>query len=188
LIHLDLIGTCYDESIKPLPLMQRHVDMFRYKVIMGIHYKMKKEAEGDEEDSIQEIDIQTLNEEAKTNVDIPVDDQNHVLHKEMFLENDCQYRDIIIKQQYLDFNYCEYGKFSDYKTIEVENKLPYKIEVRWYIPEVTNSQGETIKNPFSLDEQHVIVDAKSTGTFNVKFKPFEPDYYFFQILQCFVYL
>jgi hypothetical protein len=190
LLHLDLIGTWYSENTKPLPLMQRHVDMFRYKVIMGIHYRMKQEheGEGDDEQSIQEMDLNTLNEETKTNVDLPVDDQNHVLHKEMFLENDSPFRDILMKQQYLDFNYCEYGKFSEAKQIEIENKLPYNVEIKWYVPEVMNSQGEVVKNPFSVDEKYSTIKANSTGTFHIKFKPFEPDYYFFQVLQCFVYL
>lgn len=189
LLYLDLIGTCYKEEQKPLPLMQRHVEIFRYKVIMGIHYKQKKikDSEGDEE-SINDMDMNTYDEETKLNLEVPIDDPNHVLHKEMFLENDSQYRDVAIHQQYLDFNYCEHGKFSEAQTITLENKLPYKVEVRWVIPEVTNSQGDTVKNPFTIDTLTTTIDAKSKRSFDVKFKPFEPDYYFFQVLQCFVFL
>lgn len=201
LLYLDLIGTCYDGAIKPLPLMQRHVEIFRYKVIMGIHYKMKKQREIDsdlEEQYSDDLNLNTFDEEAKLSLDvqrvhgtsteihknqIPNDDPNHVLHKEMFLENDSKFRDVSIIQQYVDFNFCEYGKFSEAQQVNVENKLPYKIEIRWVIPEVTNSQGETVKNPFNVEERRTIIDAKSTGTFDIKFKPFEPDYYFFQILQ-----
>lgn len=191
LLFLDLIGTCYDGGVKPLPLMQRHVEIFRYKVIMGIHYKMKKQREIDSElgeQSSDDLDLNTFDEEAKLNLEVPIDDPNHVLHKEMFLENDSKYRDVSIQQQYVDFNFCEYGKFSEAQQVTIENKLPYKIEIRWVIPEVSNSQGETVKNPFNVDERRTIIDAKSIGTFDIKFKPFEPDYYFFQILQCFVYL
>lgn len=32
---MDLIGTCYDLLIKPVPLLQVHVDTFRKRVIDG---------------------------------------------------------------------------------------------------------------------------------------------------------
>ena len=41
---MDLIGTCYDLLHRPYPLHQRHVDMFRHKVIMG-SYKGSTSAE-----------------------------------------------------------------------------------------------------------------------------------------------
>ena len=34
----------------------------------------------------------------------------------------------------------------------------------------------------------MVIDAKSSVNFIIKFKTFEPDYCFFLILQCFVYL
>jgi hypothetical protein len=40
-LYVDLIGTCYDILNKPVPLMQRHVDIYRHKVIMGIHNKSR---------------------------------------------------------------------------------------------------------------------------------------------------
>lgn len=66
----------------------------------------------------------------------------------------------------------------------MENKFPFKIEVRWTIPDVLNSQGEkNIENPFKVDLEHVTIDANSSASFKIKFKPFEPDYYFFQVMQ-----
>ena len=35
LLYVDLIGTCYDLIIRPVPLMQVHVDTFRKRVIEG---------------------------------------------------------------------------------------------------------------------------------------------------------
>ena len=35
LCYVDLIGTCYDLLIRPLPLMQHHIDIFRKRVIEG---------------------------------------------------------------------------------------------------------------------------------------------------------
>ena len=33
--YIDLIGTCYDLLIKPVPLLQTHIDLFRKRVIEG---------------------------------------------------------------------------------------------------------------------------------------------------------
>ena len=46
-LYVDLIGTCYDVLTKPMPLMQRHVDIYRHKVIMGIHNRLRKDKFGD---------------------------------------------------------------------------------------------------------------------------------------------
>ena len=35
LLHVDIIGTCYDLLIRPVPLLQVHVDLFRKRVIEG---------------------------------------------------------------------------------------------------------------------------------------------------------
>ena len=50
-LYVDLIGTCYDVLTKPMPLMQRHVDIYRHKVIMGVHNKLRKDKHGDAVDS-----------------------------------------------------------------------------------------------------------------------------------------
>jgi hypothetical protein len=42
-LYVDLLGSSFDILTKPLALMQRHVDIFRHKVIMGIHNKIKKQ-------------------------------------------------------------------------------------------------------------------------------------------------
>lgn len=47
-LYVDLLGTCYDILTKPVPLMQRHVDIYRHKVIMGIHNKPRKLEYGDD--------------------------------------------------------------------------------------------------------------------------------------------
>ena len=35
LLYVDLLGTCYDLLIKPLPIMQKHIDIFRNRVVAG---------------------------------------------------------------------------------------------------------------------------------------------------------
>jgi hypothetical protein len=38
-LFVDLIGTCFDILTKPVPLMQKHIDVYRHKVTMGAHNK-----------------------------------------------------------------------------------------------------------------------------------------------------
>ena len=35
LLYVDLMGTCYDLLIRPIPLLQQHIDTFRKRVIEG---------------------------------------------------------------------------------------------------------------------------------------------------------
>ena len=39
-LYVDLMGSCFDILTKPVPLMQRHIDVYRHKVIMGAHNKV----------------------------------------------------------------------------------------------------------------------------------------------------
>ena len=39
-LFVDLLGTCFDILTKPIPLMQKDVDLYRQKVIMGTHTEM----------------------------------------------------------------------------------------------------------------------------------------------------
>ena len=84
LLYLDLIDTWYDKDVKPLPLMQCHVDGLRDKAIMGKHYTMKKIKYDDISNHIES----NLEENTKFQFEIPEDGPNHVMHKEMLLEND----------------------------------------------------------------------------------------------------
>ena len=58
MLYVDLIGTCYDVLTKPMPLMQRHVDIFRHKVIMGVHNRMRKDKYGDPVDDLERSTMQ----------------------------------------------------------------------------------------------------------------------------------
>ena len=48
MLFVDLMGTCFDILTKPLPLMQRHVDAQRHKVVMGNHLKASMKGELDD--------------------------------------------------------------------------------------------------------------------------------------------
>jgi len=37
ILYVDLLGTCFDILTKPIPIMQKDVDYYRQKVIMGTH-------------------------------------------------------------------------------------------------------------------------------------------------------
>ena len=95
ILYVDLIGTCFDVLTKPMPLMQRHVDIYRHKVIMGEHNKQRRDKNGDmmphsydsltDEMRNAEEDITAM--ELEINQEIPIDDPTQVvLHKEMFID------------------------------------------------------------------------------------------------------
>ena len=159
ILYLDLIGTSYDILSKPLPLMQRHVDIFRHKVIMGIHNRPVRKAITNQSafqlggTSRTELPgIAAFEEDVEINLEIPIDDPNQtVLHKEMMLEMSAKGRDVTIRENFLDFGFCEYNRLSEVQSIAVANSFPFDIEVKWVLLEVQNSRGETVRNPFRIE-------------------------------------
>ena len=73
---------------------------------MGKHYTMKKIKYDDISNHIES----NLEENTKFQFEIPEDNPNHVMHKEMLLENDSNYRDIGLNMKFIDFEYLKYGK------------------------------------------------------------------------------
>mgnify|MGYP001806756564 CR=1 FL=1 len=133
---MDLIGTCYDILTKPIPLMQRHVDIYRHKVIMGIHNKQRKIEYND--DKMGNTGHGTsFEEEVEINLEIPIDDPNQVvLHKEMFLEMSSENRDLKLREEFIDFGFTECGRVSDGKQITIDNKFPFEVSVNWVFLQV----------------------------------------------------
>jgi hypothetical protein len=83
-----------------MPLMQRHVDIYRHKVIMGVHNKQRKDKNGDvvpiaANEYFQEGRDETDAMDLEINQEIPIDDPTQVvLHKEMFIDITSQMRDV----------------------------------------------------------------------------------------------
>lgn len=102
-LYVDLVGTCYDVLTKPMPLMQRHIDIYRHKVIMGIHNRLRKDKMGelgDEMESATNLSSMDL----EINQEIPIDDPSQVvLHKEMFANVTVENRDISLSCEFIDF-------------------------------------------------------------------------------------
>jgi len=125
-LYVDLIGTCYDILTKPVPLMQRHVDIYRHKVIMGMHNKSRAQKtilEGDEK-----LGISSMDDELEIMHEIAIDDPNQVvLHKEMFLEMSADYRDLSLREEYIDFGFTDHGRVSESKSITFDNKFPFDV-------------------------------------------------------------
>jgi hypothetical protein len=73
--------------------MQRHVDIYRHKVIMGIHNRIRRDKKGELIDSFD--DGRDSQMDLEINQEIPIDDPSQVvLHKEMFLDITSDDRDI----------------------------------------------------------------------------------------------
>lgn len=125
--------------------MQRHVDIYRHKVIMGVHNKLRRDKHGDAIDlppSDSFVEGQDTNLEAmdlQINQEIPIDDPTQVvLHKEMFSDVTRHDRDVRVNQDFIDFAFAESGRISESKSLTVENKQPFSINVNWALLNVLN--------------------------------------------------
>ena len=196
---MDLIGTCYDILTKPMPLMQRHVDIHRHKVIMGVHNKPRRDKTGDPIDQMANANA-SFNEDRASdyenmsamdleiNQEVPIDDPSQVvLHKEMFADISAPARDVRFSQDFLDFAFADSGRISESKSITLDNAFPFAIDVDWALLNVLNkTTGQWVKNPFRIKPEHTRIDAHGSANFTVDFAPYEPDQYFFQTAQCFI--
>jgi len=94
-LFVDLIGTSFDILTKPVPLMQRHIDIFRHKVTMGALNKNVGKKAGGSQSSLNEMDYQ---------YEIPIDDPSQeALHKEMLQAFTSQKRDLSLSIESIDF-------------------------------------------------------------------------------------
>jgi len=107
-LYVDLIGTCFDVLTKPMPLMQRHVDIYRHKVIMGIHNRARRDKFGEsaELDKAEAASNENFSAaaELEMNQEIPIDDPTQVvLHKEMFSDVTAENKDVRLSLDFVDF-------------------------------------------------------------------------------------
>lgn len=99
-LYVDLLGTCFDILTKPVPLMQRHVDAYRHKVIMGSHKNLKpKDDEGVFNDKSpgqsQLLSSKGVLMADGADLEMPIDDPSQVvLHKEMLHASVADSRDV----------------------------------------------------------------------------------------------
>lgn len=98
----------------------------------------------------------------------------------MFIDITNQQRDVRFNQDFIDFAFAESGRISESKTITLENKQPFSININWALLNVMNkTTGQWVKNPFRIRPETAKIEAKTTMSFNVEFAPYEPDQYFF---------
>lgn len=146
------MGTCFDVLNKPMPLMQRHVDIYRHKVIMGHHNKPRKNKLGEtlrmNETGVITIegvddmghDVTVLSStEHEMNQEIPIDDPSQVvLHKEMFVDPMSDVLPIKVSSDFVDFAFTESGRYSDSRQMTLTNSHAFPVEVNWTLLDVMN--------------------------------------------------
>lgn len=185
-LNVDLMGTCFDILTKPVPLTQRHVDVYRHKVIMGALNKLaakKSDPYGSQSSVNESVDLDYQ-------LEIPIDDPSQViLHKEMLQSSAAEQRDLHLSADNIDFAFAHSGRVSEAKQITLHNKFCFPVRVDWTLLEVTDkTTNKKIRNPFNVSPAQCEVAANGQATFNVDFAPYEPDSYFFQLAQCYVHL
>lgn len=140
------MGSCYDLLHKPYPLYQRHVDMYRHRVIMGTYKGNEFDPEIDQRKSLGSMSSknrQGLEDATELNEEIPIDDPNYVVrHKEMFWESNSETRGIYFNEDMVDFGFSVSGTKSEVKEVTLINELNYDVTVYWAIPNVPNVNAQ----------------------------------------------
>lgn len=159
-LFVDLVGTCYDLLHRPYPLYQRHVNMYRHRVIMGTYKGGSTEpAKETRRSPIKNMASSTMQQQSmmeggvKSEEEVQIDDPNYVAneeipmdapnyvatHKEMFWECNAASRGVYFKEDMLDFGFSVSGIKSDPKEVTLVNTLNYDITAYWVIPSLPTS-------------------------------------------------
>lgn len=136
------MGTCFDILTKPVPLLQKHVDIFRHKVVMGAHNKS----------NLKKLDASqsSLNEVIDYEYEIPMDDLSQVaLHKEMLQSIISPKKDLQMSAESVDFQFTHSGRLSEPKAVTLQNKFSFPVRVDWTLLEVFDkTTNKYVRNPF----------------------------------------
>ena len=170
--------------------MQRHVDIHRHKVIMGVHNKPRRDKNGEAVDHLASANASFNEERASDNLsamdleinqEIPIDDPSQVvLHKEMFSDITAANKDVRFSHDFIDLAFAESERISESKPITLENTFPFPIDVNWALLNVLNkTSGQWVKNPFRIKPERARIEPNTSLSFNAEFAPYEPDQYFF---------
>jgi hypothetical protein len=142
-MYVDLIGTCFDILNKPVPLMQRHIDAYRHKVIMGNH---KKAALMADESYIMDERLHTVGSTGLNtggaDMEMPIDDQSQVvLHKEMLHSTQAQTRDVRFNIDSLDFGFTHHGRMSEGRTVTLTNTYSFPVKISWHLMKIIDKKS-----------------------------------------------
>lgn len=124
------MGTCFDILTKPVPLTQRHVDVFRHKVIMGTHNKktVKLDEFSERADDGRLNDTFEESEDLDLAADIPIDDPSQIaLHKEMMAKVTSPAKEIRFSCDQIDFAFTEKNRISEPKPVTLTNNFKFPI-------------------------------------------------------------
>eukprot|EP00357_Protocruzia_adherens_P031746 CAMPEP_0115013128 /NCGR_PEP_ID=MMETSP0216-20121206/25201_1 /TAXON_ID=223996 /ORGANISM="Protocruzia adherens, Strain Boccale" /LENGTH=1245 /DNA_ID=CAMNT_0002382423 /DNA_START=124 /DNA_END=3861 /DNA_ORIENTATION=+ len=204
------MGSASDILHKPPELTQSHINSFRYRVMMGTHFKLRGNTAAGSRNTTAKIEDTGPGRFAPGGEDklsltytteSPYDEPNQIMmHKELFQENSNAHREIRIREDYLDFSFCDRGRVSDVVELTVENSLNLKINAHWFLsgnlaadaqvdPNLSklrvNFSDPDFRSNFSIVPESAEIKPKSTFTFKVTFRPHERHLYFFQYLTCF---
>lgn len=214
LLYIDLMGTCYDLLIRPRPVLQKDVDIFRKRVISGNYEKedlvnIKKieprpeyrertfasstygktslphNPQADPVNEPKHLDGDTQQQGGTGGLDLISDIPSQVvLHKELMLEPISRNRLISTSSDLLDFGFTEAFTLSNTLDIELTNNLSWKVQVQWNIPKERLDNGEEIAI-FSIYPANKVIKPMDTERFAVTFRPHKTSHYYFLKLQYF---
>ena len=103
-----------------------------------------------------------------------------VLHKEMFQPASSQSKLVFTSAKFLDFGYCDYLNTSGEQEVVVYNKLPCKLVTYWTIVDEQNQSPV-----FQVRPQKLELNPLGQQSFSITFHPTKPSYYYYQMVQFF---
>lgn len=200
---IDICGSSHDLLNKTKIMMQRHIDILRFKMSNGFFISQKNLINTGKDFNIFNY-FETATKSFKKNFfskDKNYGEENEPLidsctqiqlHKELLWENISTTRILSCNSDMVDFRFCENGKISEQFNLMLYNNTNEKMKVKWLLNKpISTSNLTKFHNLFNLENiifivtpEEATINRKSSFEFKVFFKPNCAEQYFFTNLTC----
>ncbi|OAJ44042.1 hypothetical protein BDEG_27330 [Batrachochytrium dendrobatidis JEL423] len=189
-LHVDFIGTCYNDKRRPATFKPHHISNYQQRVKNGLWQYGPEQLEDMLKTGVIFLNNGILSftndsvakQHAHSSlVDSPYSDG--LVGSEYFYENTGPTVAASLVNSYVDFGACSRYRIIEPQVICISNNTKGKMSCVWVIPGEADGEEPT----FSVTPKVADILAKSTMQFKVNFRPTVDNSFYGAQLECFVY-
>eukprot|EP00828_Plagiopyla_frontata_P018328 TRINITY_DN2353_c0_g1_i13.p1 TRINITY_DN2353_c0_g1~~TRINITY_DN2353_c0_g1_i13.p1 ORF type:complete len:916 (-),score=111.90 TRINITY_DN2353_c0_g1_i13:56-2803(-) len=189
--------------MKPISLQQKHIDLFRQRVILNRLTKLDmkylensmlsniyfQKSGGQLPENLGSSQTLAIKENPQGQGSLGIETLDPIatpsqlsLHKELFNSFSSQTQLLQLSETFFDFNFTNFSEMSPARDLIVYNKLPCKITVIWTVQKPSDPEESPV---FHVYPQAQTLKPQGSAKFQIAFKPNRAAAYFYQMVQFF---
>ncbi len=158
----DLVGTCYDEGRRPMPLDQKHVDAYLKRCALGLRCAP--------DDEVRQAMVRWKDQQLDQ---LPV-------YNQFFAVNDDDDDEAVVSDKFINFGGAAASRAAGSRTITVTNRTKNKMICAWDV----RTDG---RRAFVVFPQEADIPAGRSAEFKVSFRPAYGGQYYASVLTCYCF-